>query len=144
MSLEDLSCLRYIQNKLGGSIKLRSGAKTYRYRLHNTPSMIQLVNNINGLILHTIRLQQLHKLCNAFHILPLNPIIPEITSHWFAGFFDADGTIMMTANAELIVNVNDKYLNDIIHFKNTFGGSIHYDSGRNGYYSWSISKANLL
>jgi hypothetical protein len=27
MGLEDLPCLKYIQNKLGGSIKMRSGAK---------------------------------------------------------------------------------------------------------------------
>ena len=40
MGQEDLACLRYIQNKLGGSVKLRSGAKAYRYRQHNTPSMI--------------------------------------------------------------------------------------------------------
>ena len=30
MGLEDLALLRYIQDKLGGSIKMRSGAKAYR------------------------------------------------------------------------------------------------------------------
>ncbi|KAL0286971.1 UNVERIFIED_CONTAM: Cytochrome c oxidase subunit [Sesamum calycinum] len=35
MGLEDLPLLRYIQHMLGGSIKMRSGAKAYRYRLHN-------------------------------------------------------------------------------------------------------------
>ncbi|KAL8535298.1 hypothetical protein ACS0TY_011073 [Phlomoides rotata] len=35
MGLEDLPLLRYIQHMLGGSIKMRVGAKAYRYRLHN-------------------------------------------------------------------------------------------------------------
>ena len=56
MGLEDLALLRYIQDKLGGNIKMRSGAKAYRYRLHNREGMITLVNSINGHIRHTSRL----------------------------------------------------------------------------------------
>ncbi|KAL6557412.1 cytochrome c oxidase subunit 1 [Orobanche minor] len=39
MGLEDLPLLRYIQHMLGGSIKMRAGAKAYRYRLHNHLAM---------------------------------------------------------------------------------------------------------
>ncbi|KAL8464752.1 hypothetical protein ACS0TY_034309 [Phlomoides rotata] len=35
MGLEDLPLLQYIQHMLSGSIKMRAGAKAYRYRLHN-------------------------------------------------------------------------------------------------------------
>ena len=52
MGFEDLQLLRYIQDKLGGSIKMRSGAKAYRYRLHNRKGMIKLINSINGHIRH--------------------------------------------------------------------------------------------
>ena len=49
MGLEDLPLLRYIQHMLGdGSIKMRSGAKAYRYRLHKKLGMIKLMNCING------------------------------------------------------------------------------------------------
>jgi heme/copper-type cytochrome/quinol oxidase subunit 1 len=43
MGLEDEYALRFIQNKLGGSIKLRSGAKALRYRLHNKPGIFNLI-----------------------------------------------------------------------------------------------------
>jgi LAGLIDADG endonuclease len=63
MSLADEYALRYIQNKIGGSIKLRSGVKAVRYRLHNRKGMIELINRINGKIRHTSRLKQLNLLC---------------------------------------------------------------------------------
>jgi hypothetical protein len=63
MGLEDQTCLRYIQNKLGGSIKLRSGANGWRYRLYNKEKMLLLINMINGHIRHSNRLKQLHNLC---------------------------------------------------------------------------------
>jgi hypothetical protein len=63
MGLEDQACLRYIQNKLGGSIKLRSGANAWRYRLHNKENMLLLISMINGHIRHSSRLKQLHNLC---------------------------------------------------------------------------------
>lgn len=146
MGQEDLPCLRYIQDKLGGSVKMRSGVKAYRYRQHN-PGMIQLVNDLNGLILHSTRLQQLHKLCNALNILPCQPKLPEKTSHWFAGFFDADGTIgqRIDKNPLLSVRVCNKLLQDVIYLQNTFGGSMYYDSSKNGYYNWSVqSRADVL
>ena len=73
MALEDLRCLRYIQDKLGGSIKMRSGAKAYRYRLHNKQGMINLINCINGYIRHTTRLQQLHRVAQKLNISVIYP-----------------------------------------------------------------------
>ncbi|KAG1152638.1 hypothetical protein G6F37_000167 [Rhizopus arrhizus] len=96
MGLEDLRCLRYIQDKLGGSIKMRSGAKAYRYRLHNKQGMINLINCINGYTRHTSRLQQLHRVCQQLEISVIYPIKLDKESNWFAGFFDADGTITMS------------------------------------------------
>jgi hypothetical protein len=108
MGLEDLPCLRYIQDKLGGSIKMRSGAKAYRYRLHNRQGMINLIHCINGYIRHSSRLLQLHRVCQQLNIpvigtAPLCYLEEEEASEmlplqankssWFAGFFDADGTI---------------------------------------------------
>lgn len=63
MGLEDLVCLRYIENKLGGSIKLRNGANAWRYRLYNKEKMLLLISMINGHIRHTSHLKQLHNLC---------------------------------------------------------------------------------
>jgi ubiquinol-cytochrome c reductase cytochrome b subunit len=74
MPLSDEYVLRYIQNKLGGSIKLRSGAKAVRYRLHNKVGMINLINRINGKTRHTSRLKQLNLVCI---ILGLDFLLPD-------------------------------------------------------------------
>jgi hypothetical protein len=68
MGLNDEYALRVIQNKLGGSIKIRSGVKALRYRLHNKEGMINLINRINGIIINPVRLNQLHKVCSILDI----------------------------------------------------------------------------
>ena len=68
MGLQDQYALKFIQNKLGGSIKLRSGAKALRYRLHNKESMINLISRINGNIRHTSRFKQLNHICTLLNL----------------------------------------------------------------------------
>jgi LAGLIDADG endonuclease len=139
MSLNDEYALRYIQNKLGGSIKLRSGAKALRYRLNNKKSIINLINRINGRIRHSARLKQLNLLCSK---LDMQLIIPDKLHNehgWFSGFFDADGTITMLCKGkydipQLTISVTNKLLTDVIYFKDIFNGNIYYDKGQNGYY----------
>ena len=148
MGLEDLALLRYIQDKLGGSIKMRSGAKAYRYRLHNREGMITLVNSINGHIRHTSRLLQLHRVCQQLNIPVLEAVPLTISSYWFAGFFDAEGTIGFTTknlNPQLSLRVVNKLLVDVQWYKQIFGGYIYYDSSQNGYYQWSVqSRKDIL
>jgi hypothetical protein len=141
VGLEDLRLLRYIQNKLGGNIKMRSGSKSYRYRLHNKAGMINLINCINGHIRHSTRLLQLHRVCQVLDISVILPITLDDKSNWFAGFFDADGTIglyMKNLRPQLSIRVTNKLLQDIEYFKTVFGGNIYFDSSQNGYYQWSV------
>jgi len=138
MGLEDLALLRYIQDKLGGSIKMRSGVKAYRYRLHNREGMIQLVNCINGNIRHSSRVLQLHRVAQQLNISVIEPMIIDRSSQWFSGFFDADGTIglhMKNFRPQLSIRVTNKLLQDIQCYKQVFGGCIYFDSSQNGYYN---------
>lgn len=148
MGLEDLPCLRYVQNKLGGSIKLRSGAKAYRYRLHNKQGMVTLIHCINGYIRHTSRLQQLHRVCQQLSISVIYPKKLDKESSWFAGFFDADGTITLSMKnnyPQLSIRAVNKHLQDIQCFKEVLGGNIYFDSAQNGYYQWSVqSREEIL
>jgi hypothetical protein len=148
MGQEDLALLRYIQNKIGGNIKMRSGAKAYRYRLHNREGMIQLINCINGYIRHSSRLPQLHRVCLKLNIPVVEPVPMNNNSHWFAGFFDADGTIgiyIKNDYPQLSIRVTNKLLQDVQWYKNIFGGYIYFDSSQNGYYSWSVqSREHVL
>lgn len=135
MPLEDLPLLRYIQNMLGGSIKIRSGAKAYRYRLHNKLSMINLVNYINGNSRHSSRLIQLHRVCQQLTIPVISPV--DFSSSWFAGFFDANGTIgfyMKNGTPQLIISVTSRLMQDVQYYTDLFGGYIYFDSSQNGYY----------
>lgn len=150
MSLSDEYALRYIQNKLGGSIKLRSGAKAIRYRLHNKKGMIELINRINGKVRHSARMKQLNLLCSVSGIEFILPDKLHNKHGWFSGFFDADGTITFSfkgndASPQLTISVSSKLLYDIYCFKEIFGGNIYYDRSQNGYYKWSIQskKDNL-
>ena len=146
MGLEDLALLRFIQDKLGGGIKMRSGAKAYRYRLHNREGMQTLIHGINGYIRHSSRLLQLHKVCTQLNIPVLEPVKLNKSSHWFAGFFDADGTIGINMNNnQLSVRVTNKLLQVVQYYKTVFGGHIYFDSSQNGYYQWSLqSREDVL
>ena len=126
---------------------MRSGAKAYRYRLHNKPGMIKLINCINGHIRHSTRLLQLHRVCQVLDISVILPIKLDVKSNWFAGFFDADGTIglyIKNLSPQLSIRVTNKLLQDIEYFKSVFGGNIYFDSSQNGYYQWSVeSRADI-
>jgi len=148
MGSADLPCLRYLQNKLGGSIKPRSGVNALRWRLHNKEGMTTLINCINGHIRHTARLKQLHLVCAQLKITPLTPGTEMTRSNaWFAGFFDADGTITLntTGSPQLTLSVTNKLQADVQYYKDVFGGAIYFDTSQNGYYKWTVqSRGNLL
>lgn len=141
MGLEDLKLLCFIQDKLGGSIKIRSGAKAYCYRLHNKTGIINIVNCVNGLIQHSTRLVQFHRVCQTLDKELINPVKITMNRHWFTGFFDADGTITLSIKnnlPQLSIRVTNKLFKDVEIFKIIFGGNIYYDSSQNGYYQWSV------
>ena len=141
MSLEDEHALAIIKQNLGGSIKLRSGVKALRYRLHNKKGMIELINRINGKIRHTSRIKQLELVCYKLEIGIRYPSNLTVNNGWFSGFFDADGTITYSIKnnyPQMTISVTNKLLVDVITYKNIFGGNIYYDKGQNGYYKWSI------
>lgn len=141
MSLQDEHALAIIKQKLGGSIKLRSGVKALRYRLHNRKGMIELINRINGKIRHTSRIKQLESICLSLNIKIIYPSTITIDNGWFSGFFDADGTITYSIKnnyPQLTISVTNKLLIDVIEYKNVFGGNVYFDKGQNGYYKWSI------
>lgn len=147
VSLADERILRIIQNKLGGSIKIRSGVKALRWRLHNRTGMLNLINRINGYIRHSGRFIQLSHVCAELNIQVLNPDTLTNKHGWFSGFFDADGTINYYFKGkypQLTLSVTNKLLVDVIHFKNYFGGEIYFDNSHNGYYKWSIQSQDLI
>jgi hypothetical protein len=97
MDLRDERALQAVKNVYGGSIKLRSGVSALRYRLHNKAGLLCLLNDMNGLIRNPVRLIQLNKLCFNYGIVLKLPEKLTLDNGWFAGFFDADGTITVNS-----------------------------------------------
>jgi ubiquinol-cytochrome c reductase cytochrome b subunit len=143
VALADERMLRIIQNKLGGSIIPRSEVQTIRWRLHNRSGMINLVNRVNGYIRQSSRLIQLTRVCAVLGVQPLSTDNLHNKHGWFAGFFDAEGTIGYYINGsynqpQLTLSVTNKLYGDVAHFLAYFGGAICFDKAQNGYYKWSI------
>jgi hypothetical protein len=137
MGLQDEHALAVIKQKLGGSIKLKSGVKALRYRLHDKKGMLELINRINGNIRHTSRIKQLQSICLTLGIELKYPEPITIENGWFSGFFDANGTItysIKNSYPQLTISITNNLMVDVISFKSIFGGNIYYDKGLNGYY----------
>jgi len=149
VGLEDEPMLRVIQNQLGGSIKIRSGVKALRYRLHYKSGIIDLLNRINGFIRNTARIKQLHHLCSILNIPFIYPDKLHNKHYWFTGFFDAEGTVTYSLKGEkkrpqLTISVTNKLLPDVLPYQEVFGGYIYYDRSQNGYYKWTIQKRESI
>nr|YP_007890179.1 putative site-specific DNA endonuclease [Pleodorina starrii]AFY64448.1 putative site-specific DNA endonuclease [Pleodorina starrii] len=144
MDIYDEYALNKIKQKLGGSVKLRSGARAFRYRLHNKTGLLDAIHRISGNIRNSKRVPQLQKICNLYNIPYKEPVPLTIENAWFAGFFDADGTIsysMKRESPQLILSVSNKYNIDLIMFKEFFGGYIRLDKASNTY-KWELYNAN--
>jgi hypothetical protein len=73
MSIKDNSALYEIKHKYGGSIKNIAGSKTLKYKLQNKEGIINLINDVNGLIRNPIRMLQLYKICKLYYIKLKDP-----------------------------------------------------------------------
>jgi len=141
MDLRDSNCLYQVKQKFGGSIKLRSGVKAIRYRLHHKSGLLFLINSVNGLIRNPSRMIQLEKICNLYKIPYIYPISLNQNNGWLAGFFDADGTITINqSNFQLSISISQKtpYLLTIL--ANIYGGNVYIDKSRYESFKWYISK----
>lgn len=141
MDIRDEHALQIIKNIYGGSIKLRSGANALRYRLHHKSGLLNLINDVNGLIRNSNRLVQLKKICDKYQI---NFIFPEELNYengWFSGLFDSDGTVTINkTNTQLSLSVSQKTSELLLPLVKLYGGYIYIDNGNNKSFKWYIYK----
>jgi ubiquinol-cytochrome c reductase cytochrome b subunit len=141
MSIYDEHLLNTIKQKLGGSVKPRKGIRALRYRLHHKKGILELLSRVNGFIRNSKRISQLQKLCSFYNIpFQTAPALLTINSAWFAGFFDADGTLSYSMKGnmpQLVLSVSNKKSIDLEPFKQVFGGYIQFDK-RSNTYKWEI------
>ena len=140
MEQADEKAQAVVKDQIGGYIRLRSGSKSLRWRLHNKQGMISLINQVNGQIRNPTRFAQLIKVSQILNLRPIQASSLTINNSWFAGFFDADGTITFSFKInrpQLTIAVGQKTSEIQENFKLVFGGNIYFDKSYNGY-SWSI------
>lgn len=115
MDIRDKKALYFIKEKYGGSVKLRTGSKSKRYRLHHKKGLLNLIQDINGLIRNPIRLEQLNKVCvkyewqalRASSIVSVYSSLLNYYNGWFSGFFDGDGSIYLSPDGIIISAANN-------------------------------------
>lgn len=140
MDINDLQALNLVKQKLGGSVKRRNTSLSFRYRLHNKAGMLDVISRVNGEIRQSNRMVQLQKICALSQIPYQAPQTLDSNNAWFAGFFDADGTIGYSYKKgwpQLTISVGQKLPADLACFQNVFGGTVRLDS-RSNIYKWAI------
>ena len=73
MGIKNKSPLYLIKHKYGGSIKDIGGSNRLKYKLQNPKGLINLINDVNGLIRNPIRMLQLHRICKKYNLKLLEP-----------------------------------------------------------------------
>lgn len=99
--------------------------------------MVSLITCVNGFIRNTNRVVQLHHVCVVLGIKTLLPLPLTSKNAWFAGMFDADGTITLndsSCRSQITISVTAKLLIDVQPFLDVFGGYVYFDKAQNGYY----------
>lgn len=139
--LRDEYTLFIIKQKYGGSVKLRSGVSAVRYRLHDKKGLINLINDVNGLIRNPNRQAQQHKICLYLRI-PLKYPLPltNFENGWLSGLLDSDGTVTINkTNYQIAISISqkNKYILDLL--VPLYGGNVYIDNSRNLSLKWYIS-----
>jgi len=73
MNMSDKSLLYSIKHKYGGFVKEIAGSNALKYKLTNPKGLINLVNDINGLIRNPIRMLQLNRICVKYNVKLIAP-----------------------------------------------------------------------
>ena len=140
MDLKDKHCLYLIKQKFGGSIKLREGKFHLRYRLHHKSGLLNLINNVNGLIRNPNRLIQLGKILNKYNIKLENYKPLNYDNAWLSGMIDSDGCIYLnTLSDQLLITLTHKNKLLLDPLISLYGGSI-YAFPKTNTYKWIIVK----
>ncbi len=98
-AIQDARILYDIKNKLkSGSIKLRSGSLSMRYRVKKRSAIIDIINRVNGKLHNTARLKKFKEVCNFLNIsLTSTPTLIKNQNAYLSGLIDSDGTITISA-----------------------------------------------
>lgn len=162
----DQSLLYHCREIYGGKLKLRAGATSLRWRVHDRVNLKRILTVVNGRLHNFARKQQFERLAHAYSICPNAEMPFTWQSSYFSGLFDSDGKITLSIKnhtgprnekgvtgklqrlrrakaVQLTIGVTQKHKMDIQFLKskrNSPYGRISYDRAQNGYYTWYVTR----
>ena len=143
LDIKDEEALKAIKNIYGGSIRLRWGFGTLRYRLHNKQGLLNLIKDVNGHIRSYVRLIELKYICDNYNITLNHPEKLTFYNGWLSGFFDADCTISInsfTWQLSISTGPGLKTSEILAPLVNLYGGYVYIDKGGNGSIKWYVTR----
>lgn len=94
----DARALYDIKNKLkGGSVRLRSGSQSIRYRVKASNIIIDIINRLNGRLYNQARVAQFEECCKLLKILVIpSPPSLDKKNGYLSGMIDSDGSFAIS------------------------------------------------
>ena len=141
MEPRDIACLYKMKQRYGGSVKATSHARAVRFRLHHKAGILQVINDVNGLILNPVRYLQLKKVCNIYNIDVLPSVILEYNSAYLSGLFDSDGSVYYNKQSmQVFITVSQKGRELLDILVPVFGGVVRPSNKNATAFKWTVSK----
>ena len=138
MEERDKHCLYQVKQRYGGSVKLRSGVKWLRYRLHHRRGLLELIEGVNGEIRNPTRLIQLSKICERYSVELKQPKRIEFRNGWLSGLIDSEGSVIMnekSSQLKITVGQKNKLILDLL--KKVYGGEVYVERGTESF-KWVV------
>ena len=141
MEPRDIACLYKMKQRYGGSVKATSHARAVRFRLHHKAGILQVINDVNGLILNPVRYLQLKKVCNIYNIDVLPSVILEYNSAYLSGLFDSDGSVYYNQKSmQVFITVSQKGRELLDKLVPVYGGVVRSSNKIASAFKWTVSK----
>jgi hypothetical protein len=126
MEPRDIACLYKLKQRYGGSVKATSHAKAIRFRLHHKAGILQVINDINGLIQNPVRLIQFRKICTIYNVEVLPSVELKYDSAYLSGLFDTDGSVYFNKESmQVFITVSQKGRDLLDILVPVYGGSVY-------------------
>jgi hypothetical protein len=141
----EVAALERVQSTLGcGSVGRDTRSESYTYKLYGEEWLRPLLERLRNHLRGAVRRPQLELLCGALGMAcpEASPLTAD--SHWFAGFFAADGHFSLAIDPKGFaipnLRVTAKHAADLEHFRVVFGGAVYpAKTQREGHeYCWHI------
>lgn len=139
MHINDKFLLYLIKHKYGGFIKEIAGSNALKYKLQNPKGLINLINDVNGLIRNPIRMLQLNRICVKYNIKLIVPQPLTYNNGWFSGLVDSDGSIYIDEKSwQLTISVTQKNRYLLEPLQKLYGGKINIISSKGEVFKYTI------